>query len=110
MILGALPQEDASRQDLAKARAELAASGVGGRAGDARVSERPDDQRRAVRDARAEGAGQACERAGFDVALAGSPVATFQPKFRAGQVAFGIWLWAPDYPDPADYLVFTPGN
>jgi peptide/nickel transport system substrate-binding protein len=48
--------------------------------------------------------------AGFDVDIAGSPVATFQPKFRAGQVAFGLWLWAPDYPDPADYLVFTPGQ
>ena len=40
--------------------------------------------------------------AGFDVALAGSPVATFQPKFRAGHVAFGLWLWMPAYPDPAE--------
>ncbi len=48
--------------------------------------------------------------AGFDIALAGSPVATFQPKFRAGHVAFGLWLWMPAYPDPADYLVFTPGG
>jgi peptide/nickel transport system substrate-binding protein len=22
----------------------------------------------------------------------------------------GLWLWAPDYADPADYLVFTPGK
>jgi peptide/nickel transport system substrate-binding protein len=44
------------------------------------------------------------------VVLDASPTTTFQPRFRAGKVAFGIWLWAPDYPDPADYLVFTPGG
>jgi peptide/nickel transport system substrate-binding protein len=32
------------------------------------------------------------------------------PEFRAEQVAFGIWLFAPDYPDPADYVVFMPGQ
>jgi peptide/nickel transport system substrate-binding protein len=46
----------------------------------------------------------------MNVVLSGSPVATFQPKFRAGQVAFGLWTWGPDFPDPADYLVFTPGQ
>ncbi len=25
-------------------------------------------------------------------------------------MAFGLSLWGPDYPDPADYLVFAPGN
>src|SRR6266571_8584462 len=25
-------------------------------------------------------------------------------------MAFGLSLWGPDYPDPADYLVFTPGQ
>ena len=25
-------------------------------------------------------------------------------------MALGIWLWGPDYPDPADYLLFTPGQ
>jgi peptide/nickel transport system substrate-binding protein len=25
-------------------------------------------------------------------------------------MAFGLSLWGPDYPDPADYLAFTPGN
>ena len=50
------------------------------------------------------------QAAGFDVALAGSPVTTFQPKFRAGKVAFGLWLYSFDYPDPVDYQVFMPGN
>jgi peptide/nickel transport system substrate-binding protein len=25
-------------------------------------------------------------------------------------MAFGLSLWGPDFPDPADYLVFTPGQ
>src|SRR6185436_4466470 len=27
-----------------------------------------------------------------------------------GKSALGLSLWGPDYPDPADYLVFTPGQ
>ena len=50
------------------------------------------------------------QAAGFKIAIEGSPVTTFQPKFRAGKVAFGLWIWGPDYHDPADYLVFTPGQ
>ena len=50
------------------------------------------------------------QAAGFKIRLAGSPVTTFQPKFRAGKVAFGLWLYSFDYPDPVDYQVFMPGN
>lgn len=109
MFLGALPQKDAPKRDLARAGALLAASGVGSR----QVTlEYPSDltingvsfQTLAQKIQAGLGA------AGFDVALAGSPLSTFQPKFRAGKIAFGLWLWGPDYPDPSDYLVFTPGN
>ena len=109
MILGALPQEDAIKQDLAKATADLAASGVGNQ----RVTlEYPTDLtiNGVPFTTLAEKVQATLRRAGFNIALGGSPVATFQPKFRAGQVAFGLWLWAPDYPDPADYLAFTPGR
>jgi peptide/nickel transport system substrate-binding protein len=109
MILGALPQSDAVRHDLPMAKAELAASGVGSQ----RVTlEYPSDVTvNGVSFATLAQKVQAdLQAAGFDVALAGSPVTTFQPKFRAGKVAFGLWVWAPDYPDPADYLVFTPGK
>jgi peptide/nickel transport system substrate-binding protein len=109
MLLGALSQESAARQDLAKARAELAASGVGS---EQVTLEYPSDVTiNGVPFATLAQKVQANLRgAGFDVELAGSPVTTWQPRFRAGQVAFGLWLWAPDYPDPADYLVFTPGQ
>jgi peptide/nickel transport system substrate-binding protein len=50
------------------------------------------------------------QAAGFNVALAGSPIAVFQPKFRAGKVAFGLWTYSFAYPDPSNYVVFKPGG
>ena len=35
---------------------------------------------------------------------------TFQPKFRADKISFGLWLYSFDYPDPVDYQVFVPGE
>jgi peptide/nickel transport system substrate-binding protein len=109
MILGALPQKDGVKQDLARARAELAASGV---RNEQVTLEYPSDVtiNGVPFSTLAQNVQGDLNAAGFDVALSGSPVATFQPKFRAGQVAFGLWTWAPDFPDPADYLVFTPGD
>jgi peptide/nickel transport system substrate-binding protein len=109
MLLGALPRKDATRQDLAKAKANLDASGVGAQ----QVTlEYPSDLTiDGVSLATLAQKVQAdLQAAGLKVALAGSPVTTFQPKFRAGQVAFGLWLYSFDYPDPADYFVFTPGS
>src|SRR4029453_4200316 len=47
---------------------------------------------------------------GFDVDLSGAPVGTWLQNDRAGKMAFGLSLWGPDYPDPADYLAFLPGQ
>jgi peptide/nickel transport system substrate-binding protein len=108
-IPGALGQDDAPRHDAAKAGAELAASGVGTQ----KVTlEYPSDLTvNGVPFATlAQKVQASLQDAGLDVALAGSPVTSFQPRFRAGKIAFGIWVWAPDYADPADYLVFTPGK
>ena len=109
MILGALSQKQALRQNLVRARAALAASGVGN---ERLALEYPSDltinglpfaivaQKLQV-DLRT---------AGFDIAIAGSPVSVFEPKFRANKVALGLWVWTPDFADPADYLVFAPGH
>jgi peptide/nickel transport system substrate-binding protein len=109
MILGALPQKEAVRTDAARAKADLAASGV---VTQHITLEYPSDLtiNGVSFTTLAQKVQANLEAAGFDVGLAGSPVTVFQPKFRAGKVAFGLWLWAPDYPDPSDYLVFTPGN
>jgi peptide/nickel transport system substrate-binding protein len=44
------------------------------------------------------------------VQLSGSPTGQWLTKYRSGQMAFGLSLWGPDYPDPADYLTFAPGQ
>jgi peptide/nickel transport system substrate-binding protein len=46
----------------------------------------------------------------MNVVLSGSPTSNFLDDYRSGKAAFGLSLWGPDYPDPADYLVFAPGQ
>ena len=50
------------------------------------------------------------QAAGFNITLSGSPTSNWLTNYRDGKMAFGLSLWGPDYPDPADYLAFTPGN
>jgi len=109
MFLGALPRKDAVKQDLAKAKAALAASGVGNQ----QVTlEYPSDLtiNGVPFTSMAQKAQANLQAAGFNVTLSGSPTGTWLTKYRSGQMAFGLSLWGPDYPDPADYLVFSPGQ
>jgi peptide/nickel transport system substrate-binding protein len=108
MFLGALPQKDAIKQDLTKAKAALAASG----AGNQQVTlEYPSDLtiNGVPFTSMAQKVQASLQAAGFNVALSGSPTSNWLTKYRDGQMAFGLSLWGPDYPDPADYLAFTPG-
>jgi peptide/nickel transport system substrate-binding protein len=108
-LLGALSPASATKQDLAKAMQDLAASGVGSQ----QVTlEYPSDVTFGGLSfaTLAQKVQADLQAAGFNVVLAGSPVTTFQPKFRAGQVAFGLWIYGPYYPDPSSYLAFTPGQ
>ena len=109
MILGALSQKNAITQDLLKAKSALAASGVG----DQHVTlEYPTDLtiNGVSFTSLAQKVQANLQAAGFNISLSGSPTATYVPKFRAGKVAFGFSVWAPDYPDPSDYLAFVPGG
>ncbi|MDO5753803.1 ABC transporter substrate-binding protein [Arthrobacter sp.] len=47
---------------------------------------------------------------GINIKLAPQPVATELDSYRGGKETLGLWYWGPDYPDPTDYLVFTPGQ
>ena len=47
---------------------------------------------------------------GITVDLAPAPVATELDAYRNGKEQIGLWYWGPDYPDPSDYLAFTPGD
>lgn len=109
MFLGALPQKDRIVQDLAKAKAELAASGVGNQQvtldypSDLTINGVPFTTLAQKIQAN-------LQAAGFNVTLSGAPTSTWLTNYRSGKMAFGLSLWGPDYPDPADYLTFAPGN
>jgi peptide/nickel transport system substrate-binding protein len=109
MFLGALPQSDAVKHDLAKAKADLAASGVG----DQSVTlEYPSDLtvNGVPFTTLAQKVQANLQAVGFSVNLSGSPTSNWLTKYRSGKMAFGLSLWGPDFPDPSDYLVFTPGQ
>jgi len=109
MFLGALPQSDALKQNVAKAKSELAASGIK----DPTLSlEFPSDitSNGLSFGVMAQKVKSDLEAVGFKVNLAGSPVATSLNTYRAGTEQLGLWYWGPDYPDPNDYLVFLPGQ
>ncbi len=109
MFLGSLPRKEAMKQNLAKARTELAASGVGNRT---ITLEFPSDLTiNGVPFASLAQRVQAnLQTAGFHVDLGGATVGTWLQKYRDGKMAFGLSLWGPDYPDPLDYLAFMPGE
>ena len=109
MFLGALPRREAIKQNLTKARSELAASGVGNQT---ITLEYPSDLtiNGVPFGSLAQRVQSNLQAVGFKIELAGSTVGTWLQKYRDGKMAFGLSLWGPDYPDPADYLAFTPGE
>jgi peptide/nickel transport system substrate-binding protein len=109
MFLGALPAKDQVKQNVATAKAALQASGE---ASQAVTLEYPSDLTiNGVPFATLAQKVQAnLQSIGINVQLSGSPTGTWLTKYRSGQMAFGLSLWGPDYPDPADYLTFAPGQ
>ena len=109
MFLGALPQSAAVNTSLAKAKAALAASGGGSQSvtlqypSDLTINGVPFTSL-------AEKIQSNLQAAGFKITLSGSPTSNWLDVYRSGKMALGLSLWGPDYPDPADYLVFAPGN
>jgi peptide/nickel transport system substrate-binding protein len=109
MFLGALPQSAKVKQNLAKAKAALAASG---NASQEVTLQYPSDLtiNGVPFTTLAQKVQSNLQAAGFNVKLSGSPTSNWLDVYRNGKMAFGLSLWGPDYPDPADYLAFTPGN
>ena len=109
MLLGALPAKDAIQRDVSRARSQLAASGVGNRGV---TLEYPNDL---VIDgvsltslARTVEVG--LNGAGLHVSLAGEDTTTFVQRYRAGKIAFGLFVKGAAFADPSDYLGFAPGG
>jgi peptide/nickel transport system substrate-binding protein len=109
MFLGSLPQSARVKTDIAKAKAALAASGVGSQQvtltypSDLTINGVPFTSM-------AQKVQSSLQAVGLNVSLSGSPTSNWLDAYRSGKSPFGLSLWGPDYPDPADYLVFTPGN
>jgi peptide/nickel transport system substrate-binding protein len=105
-FLGALPSSDAIQTDLAKARQYVKASGL---------------SKPAIQLAYATGttatAPTLASRIQSSLAKVGITV-TLDPQssivgvqnYRGGKDQMGLFSWAPDYPDPNDYLAFVPGG
>jgi len=108
MFLGAL-KKSAISSDLAKAKAEVKASGI---SNPTLKIEFPSDitSNGLSFGVLAQKVQSDLQAAGIKVDLAGSPVATSLNTYRAGTEELGLWYWGPDYPDPNDYLVFLPGQ
>jgi len=109
MFLGALPKASAVKQNLAKSKAALTASGVGNQSinlefpSDLTINGVPFSTL-------AQKVQANLNAIGFNIQLSGAPTGTWLTKYRDGKMAFGLSLWGPDYPDPADYLTFAPGQ
>lgn len=108
-FLGALPPEDAVRQDLDAARAALEASGI----------DDPSVELAYPSDATPNGVSFSSvaqkvksdlEKIGMSVKLRGTPAVTFLEDYAAGRNQMSVSYWGPDYPDPNDYLVYAPGS
>ncbi len=109
MFLGALTQADATKRDLTKAKAELAASGMFNPT--VNLGFPSDFTLNGLSFSTLAQKVQAnLQEVGIKVNLAGSPISVSLADYRAGKEQLGLWLWGPDYPDPNDYLVFLPGQ
>jgi peptide/nickel transport system substrate-binding protein len=109
MFLGSLPQSARIKTDVAKAKAALAASGVG----DQQVTmSYPSDLtiNGVPFTSMAQKIQSSLKALGLNVNISGSPTSNWLNVYRSGKDPFGLSLWGPDYPDPADYLAFTPGQ
>ena len=109
MFLGSLPQSARVNTSVAKAKAALAAAKVGNEQltmiypSDLTINGVPFTSM-------AQKIQSNLQAIGLNIKLSGSPTSNWLDQYRSGKTPLGLSLWGPDYPDPADYLVFTPGQ
>jgi peptide/nickel transport system substrate-binding protein len=108
MFLGSLPAGAGPAYSLSKAKAALAASGLG----------HPTVTMVYPSDVQVNGISfadlaarvqQDLQQVGITVQLQGQSIQVALSSYRGGQEQMGLWYWGPDFPDPADYLNFLPG-
>lgn len=105
-FLGALPPSQAIKRDVAKAKSELQASGITNPAIelDYTISST------GINDSLAAKIKANLADVGITANLNGQPSSIATPNYRGGKYQLGLAGWAPDYPDPNDYLAFLPNQ
>jgi peptide/nickel transport system substrate-binding protein len=107
-FLGALPQSDAVKQDVAQAKQLVASSGVSNPT--VKLSYPSDATPNGVSfSSIAQKVQSDLDAVGIKVTLDGSPAVSFLADYAAGKNQMSVSYWGPDYPDPNDYLVYAPG-
>ncbi|HVC76106.1 MAG TPA: ABC transporter substrate-binding protein [Candidatus Micrarchaeaceae archaeon] len=105
-FLGALPQSQAITLDLTKAKSELQASGIV----NPKIELDYTISSTGLNDSLAAKIQANLQAVGITVTLNGQPSSIATPNYRGGKYQLGLAGWAPDYPDPNDYLAFLPGQ
>ena len=105
-FLGALPESKAVKRDVTKAKSELQASGVASPTIelDYTISST------GLNDTLAAKIKANLADVGITANLNGQPSSIATPNYRGGKYQLGLAGWAPDYPDPNDYLAFLPNQ
>lgn len=105
-FLGGLDSDPANSYDADKAKSELAASPYKGET----ISVLYSNDVGYSLDEIAQTIQAQVKKIGIKLKLSPQPSATSLDRFRSGKQQAGIAYWGADYPDPADYLVFAPGE
>jgi peptide/nickel transport system substrate-binding protein len=105
-FFGALPPSAAIKRDLAKAKSELQASGLT----NPTVELSYQTSTTGLTEALAAKIQANLAEAGITISLNGQPSTIATTNYRAGKLQMGLFGWAPDYPDPNNYLAFMPGQ
>jgi peptide/nickel transport system substrate-binding protein len=108
-FLGSLTSDSVNSTDLAAAKSDLSSSGYKGQT--LTLSYPTDATLDGVSFAdMAQSVQSNLQAAGITVKLNGLPIATLLDSFRAGKLQAGLMYWGPDFPDPSDYVTFSPGE
>ncbi len=103
-FLGALPQSQAVKRDVAKAKSELQASGIA----NPTIQLDYTINSTGLNESLAARIKSNLAEVGITANLNGQPSSIATPNYRGGKYQLGLAGWAPDYPDPNDYLAFMP--
>jgi peptide/nickel transport system substrate-binding protein len=108
-FLGALASDPNNSHDEAKAKALLQESGYSGEAVSILYSNDV-----AIGGVKMQNVAESIQAQvkplGVELKLNPQPSATSLDSFRSGKAQAGVAYWGADYPDPADYLTFAPGQ